>query len=367
MNPIVSSTSSQCLSRREILRASTLCGVAWLGCPFAVSQDTNAGPGPTVPLQLKPAYPVHVEPSRMRRKVRELLGVEKVPPEIVFKAQPTIETDDGLACTKLTYQNMLGESVPGTILTPVDAVPNSLPGVICMPGTSGTAAQLTGPELRRKSPGKGALIGWARELSRRGFATLSLTLKGTESRRGGLKFWETQARHLAPYGRTLMGVMVDEALRGMRILSGLETVDQRRIGMTGMSLGGNVTWYATACESAIKVSAPVCGGVGSLRRQILEGDRERHSSYFYVPHLLRYFDHPQIVASCVCPRPFLMVAPTQDEDMPRSGVEELMRVVGPAYEAAGQAERFQVLQPESNHTYTVDSFKHVSDWFQKYC
>ena len=54
---------------------------------------------------------------------------------------------------------------------------------------------------------------------------------------------------------------------------------------------------------------------------IREGDIERHSAYFFIPHMLRYFDHPEVVAACMPPRPFMMVAPTQDEDMPREGVE----------------------------------------------
>ena len=43
--------------------------------------------------------------------------------------------------------------------------------------------------------------------------------------------------------------------------------------------------------------------------------------------MLRYFDHPEVVAACMPPRPFMMVAPTQDEDMPREGVDDLIQVV----------------------------------------
>ena len=49
----------------------------------------------------------------------------------------------------------------------------------------------------------------------------------------------------------------------------------------------------------------------------------------FIPHMLRYFDHPEVVAACIPPRPFMMVAPTQDEDMPREGVDELNSGCGP--------------------------------------
>ena len=40
-----------------------------------------------------------------------------------------------------------------------------------------------------------------------------------------------------------------------------------------------------------------------------------------------HFDHAAIVAACMPPRPFMMIAPTEDEDMPREGVDELIPVV----------------------------------------
>ena len=128
-----------------------------------------------------------------------------------------------------------------------------------------------------------------------------------------------------------------------------------------------MTWYAMACEPEIRAAVPVCGGVGSLRRQIIEGDPDRHSSYFYVPHLLRYFDHPQIASSCICPRPSMAIPPTKDEDMPKSGADELIRIVRPAYQAAGHPAHFRVYQPASKQAYTKQYFEWMVKWLQRYC
>jgi dienelactone hydrolase len=302
----------------------------------------------------------------MRQKLRELLGIDPLPRTIRAERAPSEKTDDGLLQTKLSFRNMLGETVPAILLEPPGAERNSLAGVVCMSGTSGGAERITHAEFRRAKPNEGPLLGWARELTRRGFVTLSLTLKGTVDRRVSVKFWEQQARMLAPFGRTLMGVMVDEALRGVRVLRDVDAVDSNRLALTGMSLGGNVTWYATACEPDIRAAVPVCGGVGSLRRQILEGETDRHSSYFYLPHLLRYFDHPQIVSTCICPRSFMAIAPTKDQDMPKSGADELIRVVQPAYKVAGQPEHFRVYQPDSTHVYTKQYFEWMVKWLKQY-
>ena len=113
-------------------------------------------------------------------------------------------------------------------------------------------------------------------------------------------------------------------------------------GTTSVGLDGHVPRAATrrgtpwpALPWLASRRVPICGGVGQLESVIRGGDLYRHSAYFYVPHMLRYFDHPEIVAHCIAPRPFMMVAPTSDEDMPRSPrVDELDTcVVAPAFTA----------------------------------
>ena len=116
----------------------------------------------------------------------------------------------------------------------------------------------------------------------------------------------------------------------------------------------------------IAAAVPVMGGVGSMARAIHEGDVHRASAYFYIPHMLRFFDHAQIVADCIAPRPFMMVAPTMDELMPRSGVDDLIPIVSQAYETAGHPERFKVYQPEGTHAYVIEYFEWVAAWLEEH-
>jgi hypothetical protein len=133
-----------------------------------------------------------------------------------------------------------------------------------------------------------------------------------------------------------------------------------------MSLGGLASWYAMACDPWVAAAASICGGLGRLARVIHDGDVDRHSSLIYVPHLLRYFDHPEIVAHCIAPRPFMHVGPTGDVDMPRAGVDDMKAVVGEAYGAVGCAERFKVYQPPGNHVFAIEYYEWMVAWFEEF-
>ena len=314
-----------------------------------------------VPADLRPAFPEPVAKAQVRDKLLELLGLEELPKEVDFTIGEARE-EEGLSLCRVSFPNSLGELVPGILMLPLAAPAAKRPGVVCIPGTSGTAAEVADPQLADK----GRIRGFGRELARRGYATLAITIKGCVARRQHLEQWEQEAKFLVAYGRPQMGVIVEEALRAARVLQASEGVDPDRIGLTGMSLGGLATWYPMACAPWIRVGVPICGGLGSMARNIHEGLPDRASSAIYVPHLLRYFDHPEIVAATIAPRPFMTVAPTSDEDMPRSGVDELVRIAAPAYESLGYPERFKVYQPEGNHQFLVPYFEWMAEWFDRF-
>ena len=318
-----------------------------------------------IPKDLQPAFPVHVPKAAVRSKLLELLGLDEIPKEVDF-AEGTTHEEDRIRVTQLRYKNSLDETVPGILMTPLNASSQKLPGVVCVPGTGGSAQKIAHQRFYLEENPPGMLIGWARELARRGFATLAISPKGSVTRRPSIEHWNLEGKLLTPYGRPQMGILVEETLRAARILAASEGVDPDKIGITGMSLGGNATWYAMAAAPWIRAGAPICGGLGRMATLIHEGDIERHSAYFFIPHLLRYFDHPEVVAACISPRPFMMVAPTQDEDMPREGVDDLIQVVGPVYTSLGHPERFKVHQPVGNHRFLVEYFEWMVEWFRRF-
>ena len=313
-----------------------------------------------IPKDIRPAYPDAIPASAVRSKLVELLGLEEIPAAIDYTTESRQE-EDGLCTTRVRYENSLGETVPGILMVPQEEIGVHTAWYCLRSRHRGDGRRDCPPALLHgaEADGLGARIG-APGLCNAGHFPQRMRDAAQQPRRVG----DRKQAASAPYGRTQMGVLVEETLKGARLLAATPGVDANRIGLTGMSLGGNATWYAMACAPWIWAGVPVCGGVGSMARVIHHTAADRHSAYYFIPHLLRHFDHAAIVAACMPPRPFMMIAPTEDEDMPREGVDELIPVVSQAYAEAGCPERFQVRQPEGNHAFLVEYFEWMADWFR---
>ena len=105
------------------------------------------------------------------------------------------------------------------------------------------------------------MLGWARELARRGFLTLAMTQRGLDRRGPPIN---TQANILLTRDRTAMGAVLYEIRQAITYLAGRPDVDPKRIGTTGMSFGGITAFYAWVLDDRVAASAPICGGVGSV-------------------------------------------------------------------------------------------------------
>ena len=324
-----------------------------------------------VPDNIKAIYPEQIKPEDIRKKLLEILGVKEIPEEFEYTIESTQEIEE-ILIYHITYYNLLGETVLAILCIPKHAEKVNLAGIICLPGTGGSAELISHTRFYRDNPYAGPLIGWARELTRRGFATLSISVWGCKDRQAKSGFDpQLQTRFLAPYGLTGIGIGVEETLMGARILTRFLSVDLCNIGVTGFSLGGSMSWYSMACCPLLGTAVTLCGGLGSMNEIIrkavsCDGDPERHGPYFYIPHLLRYFDHADIVKACIFPRPFMMIGTAYDEDMPESGVNRLVQEVSPLYEGADISEKFKVYQPEGNHVYLYEYFEYMYQWFKHY-
>ncbi len=317
-----------------------------------------------LPKNIQPAFPRETAGDDVRARLIELLGLDEAPEQVEVTEGGT-KSEDGISSTRVSYSNSLGETLSAVILTP-ESAERDIPGVVCMHGTGGNVDNVVADELRLEHAAGGQLLGWGRELTRRGYGTISISLKGSVVRRGTVERWEEEAKLLEAYGRPHVGIVVEETLRAARVLAEHPAVDGERIALAGMSLGGLATWYTMACAPWIHTGAAICGVLGSLARLIHEGNVDRHSSMIFIPHLLRYFDHADIIASCIPPRPFMAVGPTEDVDMPRSGVDEMIASASRSYAALGVPEHFKVYQPPGDHVFQIQYFEWMLDWFDRF-
>ena len=62
----------------------------------------------------------------------------------------------------------------------------------------------------------------------------------------------------------------------------------------------------------------------------------------------------------------MMIAPLEDEDMPKDGVNDLLKIVEPKYESTGDSSKFFCHKPPGRHVFSIDYFVRMVSWFDKY-
>jgi dienelactone hydrolase len=328
-----------------LLALGLTCGVP--GCGAARTPADTLEPGvPTsvdVPLRMRgllglPLPPKPLGARVIDRRVEEGLEVE----EVRFRAYPDVE-------------------VPGTLLRPARR-DRPLPAIICMPGTHGTRQRLADPRFHFSDT---EWTGWARELARRGFITLSLDYRGSDVREQKAL---TEATLEQLEGGSYLKFMVDEVSRAVDYLQTRPDVDGSRIGMTGFSLGGLLTWTSGAADPRLKVLAPVCGLCGTYRDLARDVRKMRYSGQLCYPHgFLKAFpgDQPELFGG-LAPRAVLVVGREEDQGMPVEGLRALERAATEVYASRRAEGQFRVSVHPGDHKYSAAMFEEVAAWFERY-
>ncbi len=302
----------------------------------------------------------HSNPESASFRMHQLLGLSQE--KSASKVELLDKSTDGeMAIEDIRFRADRGIWVPVLAVKPF-AASKKLPAIICLPGTGGTRQQLTDARLQL---GGHPQTGWARALSRHGFLTLSLDYRGSEAR--GQNIF-TDAVRAQLKGHNYMGLLVDEVRRAVDYLTTRPDVDGAKIGITGFSLGGAVSWYAAAADPRIGVIVPVCAGAGTYDALLRYPRKvDYHSQYFYPAGFLKLFpgDQPEVFASLV-PRAVLVLGRDQDQGMPVEGLRRLEQEVRAVYANHGTMDRFAVDITSGEHTYTEEMFERASEWFRRF-
>jgi len=289
--------------------------------------------------------------------------VPEVSPFIVNRWQ-----EENLIIEDIRWKSLDNQEVPAYLVRPAE-ITAPLPAVVCLHGSSGSRESMitryfgkgSWTRFGRDEPHQ-RLLGWARELARRGYIALAVTQRGLDRR---LPDTSSQSKELLLYGRNLMGALIYEIRQAITVLTHREEVDSDRIGATGMSFGGITTFYSWIADPRIKAAAPICGGVGSLEVFLEKGSRAYHGVYWWVPGILERGDHGDFAAA-MAPRPFMIWAPLDDIGMPREGVDHFLQSVEPAYSQRGASGQLVVHRPPGEHEFTEAAFEALTDFFDTY-
>jgi dienelactone hydrolase len=252
-----------------------------------------------------------------------------------------------------------GQRVTAFLIRPV--LGGRLPAVICLHGTGGSRESETAREFgpgEWTRPGESKphtrMLGWARELARRGFVTLALTQRGLDRR--APPDTNDQAKDLLVRGRTLMGAIVQEIRQAVTYLEQRDDVARGKTAVSGMSFGGITAFYTWLVDRRVNGLVSICGGVGSIDALLREGRPSYHGFYWWVPGMLTRGDQADFAAA-LAPRPLMLWAPQSDIGMPKSGVDRFAAVVRPAYTRAKAEGRLVIHQPPGEHEFTIEAFE----------
>lgn len=302
--------------------------------------------------------------SVARETFADLLKIPVENPDVKATVHETRE-EDGLVVEDVTWESLDGEIVPAFVIRPAKTA-GRLPAIVCLHGSGGSRESMSTPEFgvgpwRRAGRGEphNRLLGWARELARRGYVALAITQRGLDSREPGIN---TQSNALLVRGRTGMGAVLYEIRQGLTYLEQRSDVDASRIGMTGLSFGGITSFYTWLLDERVAASAPICGGVGSIATFIEEGSLSYHGTYWWVPGMLEKGDQAEFAAA-MAPRPLMVWAPTEDIGMPKAGVDKFVSIVRPAYERAGKSDALVIHQQPGEHTFSMEAFDAMLQFF----
>ncbi|MBI2505033.1 MAG: AAC(3) family N-acetyltransferase [Candidatus Latescibacteria bacterium] len=326
---------------------------------FLVSAETRREASRYLPrwgelqeVQVRRPLPVHHSSHPVGEKLAQKLHIPRAP-QVGVEPRRRWETRDGLVLEEMRFQGGIHPFVPALLAYPRNR-PGPLPAVLCLHGTGENWQWLMEEPLSADGV---RLRGWARELARRGYATLALTQYAHPPRP---EPWDWSWSHSLPlFGHTSMGRLVSDALLAVDFLCTRPEVDASRLALTGFSLGGIVSFYSMAVDPRIAAGATFCGGVGSVRHLLREGSPTFHSAYFY-PHglLAEGLDHPQLLPA-LAPRPLLLCAATEDPGMPLAGVQAFAEAARAEYAAQGRTDAFGLFVEEGDHALTLAGLEHT--------
>lgn len=257
--------------------------------------------------------------------------------------------DEAYRLEKLYYESLPGLYVAGHLYTP-KGLTAPAPGIV----------YVCGHHRNQKIHYQDH----ARRLAQLGFVTLILDT---------VQFGEVFGEHHGTYARgwfdwvskgyTPTAVEVWNAIRGLDLLSEREEVDASRLGMTGHSGGGSISWWTMCADDRVKAIA-ASSGTGHEASHIRERTLDRHCDCNFPnnPYGWSLIEQYALAA----PRPVLIVAPERDAVFQIDSVRDVYNRLKPLYANLGAEELLHLFAFRSAHRYAPESRKHIFSWLLRH-
>ncbi|QHE53032.1 acetylxylan esterase [Pontibacillus sp. HMF3514] len=246
------------------------------------------------------------------------------------------------------------ESLPNLFVAANLYIPNRInspvPAIVYLCGHSGTQ------KVNYQEHG--------RKFAQLGFITLIIDT---------VQFGEVKGLHHGTYshgmynwiskGYTPAAIEVWNAIRGIDLLTEMEQVDSERIGMTGQSGGGSISWWTGCADDRVKVIASSCG-TGTIESHIREETINTHCDCVFPSN--PYGRSLIEISALMAPRPVLIVSPDEDKHFQINSVRYVSKRLKAFYERLSKGELLHFFEFEGRHSYSSDSRKEIFHWFIKH-
>ena len=291
--------------------------------------------------------------AHTQRELRYMLGLDPLPKRTPLNAQVTGTLDrDSYRIEKVVFQ-----SLPGLYVTANLYIPNNLsePAAtilyVCghLPHPCGAKVPYQDRAASYVDQGYACLIVDTLE-----FGEVGGIHHGTHH----LNLWNWLS-----LGYTPLGVEVWNAIRALDYLESVPDVDAKRVGMTGISGGGAVTWFTAAVDERVAAAVPVCSTY-TFGSQAAHGLAFGQCDCIFVHNT--FFHDLTTVAALIAPRPLLILSGMKDDIFPPDGYREVFRQARRLYDLHGKSECIREVDEDVGHADTPLFRKEAREWMNRW-
>jgi cephalosporin-C deacetylase-like acetyl esterase len=293
--------------------------------------------------------------TELRRQLLEMLGLDPLPMRTPLKMQITGRIERELyRIEKIVFQSMPGLYVTGNFYVPKDAA-KPLPAILYLCGHSpnpcGAKVEYQDRAIWFASHGYACLV-----LDTLEFGEVAGIHHGTHN----LNMWNWLS-----LGYTPAGVEVWSAMRALDYLETRREVDSSRIGLTGISGGGAMTWYTAAVDERIAAAAPVCSTF-TFGSQAAHWLASGQCDCIYYNNTYQW-DFP-IVGALIAPRPLLIISGRKDTIFPPDGYHEVFQRTKRIYDlyAGANSDHIREVDDDVGHSDPPLFLREARQWMQRW-
>jgi dienelactone hydrolase len=265
---------------------------------------------------------------------------------VPFREDSITSGNTGIIRKKIFFESFDETPIPGFLFVPPQA--HRAPAILVLPGhvlegESGIAQTSGLVESYQHSV--------ALKLAQAGFVTLTMELRGF----GELGRPFNTEHRLVAYNAILGGsfykaVVSKDIQFAINFLQGLDQVDPHRIGITGVSYGGEMAVTYAALDERIKVVVFQGGGGAVGPMEAVVGTEADQPHYCHIIPGFNQKFYQEDLPLLIAPRPLLGVRGNQEE---LESTVEFEGIMGKAYRTLGSPEAFRFKKERGGHEYFV--------------